>query len=200
MGIQVQQLETSRCVETPVGVTAAAPKRAPKSEFDILEFTRAVRCLGLLLGIFVTAVDMGCRVLLLQENDQPAEVVILSVTAAWHMGTSLLMCVIITLIRHLIKMLSADDEIIEAFEHNGLIWSVMGVVFGCTVIDVFSSPAPQYLIRFGAALFLVGLHKILVQCIQRLKCKAKADHTTQQNAWELDEAMIKDSLDCKHQV
>mmetsp|Transcript_27007 Transcript_27007/g.44977 ORF Transcript_27007/g.44977 Transcript_27007/m.44977 type:complete len:192 (+) Transcript_27007:757-1332(+) len=167
--IEKQQLEAMLCTGVPVSTPSVVPK------VNMKHFKMVASWLGLMLGLMTGAADMSGHVFLLKQDPAASIQMILSFTAVWSIGVSIMSWVVFALIRQLIRLVMVvrsssnedEDDLLKTFENRVLLWAVVGVTFGYTVIDAFFLSAPQFLLSLVAALGSIGIYKILVICLDK---------------------------------
>lgn len=161
-----------RASTNPANSASTEPPKVDMKQFEIV-----ASWLGMLLGMLTVAADIGGHVFLLVDNDMSVKE-FLTFTVTWSTTITLSNIAVFLLIRHMIKMVNHDDDVLEAFERRCLLWAITGVSGTYTFLDVLVMPMSKFLISFGAMVTTISVYKVLLTYIQKLNREDKVKAAT----------------------
>lgn len=169
--IATQQLEallyTAGGVPTTRRIRSPPVKEPSPPRVDMKEFKTFASWLGFLLGVLTVAADIGGHVFLLRDPHMATKSSFVTFTIVLSSALTVLNFSVFCLIRQVIQMVNSSEEVMEAFEHNVLLWCIIGVTGSYTIFDVFFLPAPKSILSVGTPMVatIVG-YSATLKCLQ----------------------------------
>lgn len=130
---------------------------------DMKEFCLVARILGFLLGLLFMAADVSGQVFLLRAVHPTDFTSVLLFTGFWSMLWSVILFTVLLLICRLLELTLQphSDEMAKAIETHSMLWVIIGVAFGYTVVDFFFLPAFQWWCTVGVLATVFVMFKLV---------------------------------------
>lgn len=131
---------------------------------DMRVFGVIVRMLGFLIGIMAMAADISGHFLILQSTTEASVTSRFVFTGIWSAVLTLVVISIFALLCGLFDLTlhPGREQLMKAVEMQGLLWVVVGLTGGYTVVDFYFLPVMQWWRSIALMATFVGMFKLLM--------------------------------------